>query len=444
LGHSGRDGDRLRARPGPDGGRARHHQGLAEVSGAPASPLAWFNLITALIGLIPGGGDAAKRSLRSVKAGATQVDDLLAMIRRIYKGDPEALLRKVLDVSTLRKSLDDILADSRLTSRLGPELRQSVDNIRANLAKQFDSFKKEVDGWLAKGRRTSASGPPSAKAPAGTPAAKPETHAKAGTQEKAPHSDPAQPRTPNAAQQRTARFKTLANKFLGVMGEHMADYHCQNSKGWGSKTAHDAGGINPAKLNDGGHLVQLWPTLVRGRGIDAVWTTTGAAKPYAIIEAKASYDPTRSLHALLGEAGDKTEGGNTASTSSSGRRGGRSGNKGSGGSNGATDTTRQTNGKVTQMGHGWIERRLPKALATKPVDLDILRKRKAAAYQRHVLFFSIPHAAAHAEALIKLVAQQSVPADFHAAHEVTQDWGDAAIDKVVDNRAGLYDEGRKR
>jgi hypothetical protein len=60
-------------------------KGLVEVSGAPASPLAWFNLITALIGLIPGGGDAAKRALRSVKAGATQVDDLLAMIRRIYK-----------------------------------------------------------------------------------------------------------------------------------------------------------------------------------------------------------------------------------------------------------------------------------------------------------------------------------------------------------------------
>lgn len=29
-------------------------KGLIEVSGAPASPLAWFNLITALIGLIPG------------------------------------------------------------------------------------------------------------------------------------------------------------------------------------------------------------------------------------------------------------------------------------------------------------------------------------------------------------------------------------------------------
>lgn len=31
-------------------------KGLIEVSAAPASPAAWFNLITALIGLVPGGG----------------------------------------------------------------------------------------------------------------------------------------------------------------------------------------------------------------------------------------------------------------------------------------------------------------------------------------------------------------------------------------------------
>lgn len=415
-------------------------KGLVEVSGAPASPLAWFNLITALIGLIPGGGDAAKRALRSVKAGATQVDDLLAMIRRIYKGDPEALLRKVLDLSTLRKSLDDILADSRLTSRLSPELKQSVEGIRTNLTKQFDSFKKEVDGWLAKGRKTSADGPPAARAPTGTPAAKPETHAKVGTQEKAPHSDPAQPKTPNAAQQRTARFKTLANKFLGVMGEHMADYHCQDTKGWGSMTAHDGGGINPAKLNDGGHLVQLWPTLVRGRGIDAVWKTTGAAKPYAIIEAKASYDPTKSLKALLGEAGDKTErqGGNSGGLQ---RRSGTGGQGASG-----PGSIRQTNGKVTQMGHGWIQntKRLGRALGAASAAFGDIRDRGERVYSRHVLFFSIPQAVAHAEALIKLIAQQSVPTDFHAAHEVTREWGDAAIDKVVDNRAGLEGAARKR
>ena len=33
-------------------------KGLVQVSGAPTSPLGWFNLITALIGLVPGSGSA--------------------------------------------------------------------------------------------------------------------------------------------------------------------------------------------------------------------------------------------------------------------------------------------------------------------------------------------------------------------------------------------------
>lgn len=36
-----------------------------------------------------------------------------------------------------------------------------------------------------------------------------------------------------------------------------------------------------------------------------MWKTAGGAKPDAVIEAKTSYDPTKGLKALLGEAGDK-------------------------------------------------------------------------------------------------------------------------------------------
>ena len=326
-------------------------KGLIEVSGAPASPLAWFNLITALIGLVPGGGDAAKRSLRAVKSGAANVDDLLAMIRRIYNGDPEKLLRKVLDVSALRKQLDTILDNPNLTRRLSPEVRQSVDTIQRNLGKQFDAFKKEVDDWLAKGRKTSAQTPPTAKQAPGTPPAKPQTQAKAGSSAKVQHSNPTASNTANGASKRTERFKGLSNKVLGILGEHMADYHCQEVKGWGNKALHDKGQKNPAKLNDASHLVQLWPIQIRGRGIDAVWKSKGA-KPYAVIEAKASYDPTKKLRTLLGEAGDKTErDGNNSGAGAN--RGGGAGRRG-GGNTGPT-ATRQTNGKVTQMSHGWIE-----------------------------------------------------------------------------------------
>jgi hypothetical protein len=418
-------------------------KGLAEVAGAPASPLAWFDLITALIGLVPGGGDAAKRSLRSVKSGAMPVDDLLAMIRKVYKGDPEKLLRVVMDVSKLRKALDDILAHPALAQRLSPEARQGVRQIRANLGKQFDAFKKEVDGWLSRGRKTSADGPAHAKAGAGTPPAKPATRAEGGTREKTPHGDPAATSAPNAATQRTARFKTLAQKVLGVLGEHMADYHCQEVKGWGAAARHDAAMTNPAKLNDASRMVQLWPVVVRGRGIDAVWKTSGQAKPYAIIEAKASFDPTKSLRALLGEAQDKAERGDPSSSPSGGRSGraGRSGQKGSAGS---STSIRQLNGKVTQMGHGWIQRRLRTITLSDPAAKAMLLAEKDKAYDRNVLFFSIPQGVAHAEALISHAAGRPVESSMHAAHEATREWTDAALDKVVDNRAGLINEGRRR
>lgn len=186
-------------------------------------------------------------------------------------------------------------------------------------------------------------------------------------------------------------------------------------------------------------MVQLWPVQVRGRGIDAVWKSSGA-KPYAIIEAKASCDPTKSIRALLGEAGDKTGSANGNTKSYGGKRG-RSGPKGS-----AADpnSIRQTNGKVTQMGHGWIQKRLQTIrLIDGKAKGDLLRD-KQAAYSRHVLFFSLPQAVAHAEALIQHVAGRPVQQDSHAAHQTTREWGDNDIDKAVDNRAGLYDEGRRR
>lgn len=419
-------------------------KGLIEVSAAPASPLAWFNLITALIGLVPGGGDAAKRSLRAVKSGAVNIDELLDMVRRLYKGDPEKLLREALDLSRLRGYLNQILDNPRMAGMLNADAQRSIRTIHSGLDKQFDTFSKEVDGWLARGRKTSAGGVPTARSAPGTPPAKPQSPASTGNQNRTAHGDPASTNTPNAATQRTARFKSIGQKLLGVMGEHMADYHCQDVKGWGeaAKARHDQGGVNAAKLNDSGQLVQLWPCVPRGRGIDAVWKASGAAKPYAIIEAKASCDPTRSLHALLGEAGDKTESNNSGGSASSGRGGG-AGKRG-GPASTKSDETRQTNGKVTQMGHAWISARLKKAVGAGSPDWPRLRDDGRSVYSRHVLFFSIPHAASHAEALIKLTAQQRVPDDFHGSHQVTREWGDTSIDKVVDNRAGLVGDDRKR
>ncbi|WP_259373907.1 type VI secretion system Vgr family protein [Ideonella azotifigens] len=52
---------------------------------------------------------------------------------------------------------------------------------------------------------------------------------------------------------------------------------------------------------------------------------------------------------------------------------------------------RQTNGKVTQMGHSWIKLRLPKALARAPGDLVILCRRKEGAYPNYLASCNLAH-----------------------------------------------------
>lgn len=96
------------------------------------------------------------------------------------------------------------------------------------------------------------------------------------------------------------------------------------------------------------------------------------------------------------------------------------------------------------MGHGWIHRRLESiTLSDTDAKADLLKDGKKV-YTRHVLFFSIPQAVAHAEALIMHLAQQPVDPAMHGAHQVTREWGDRDIDKVVDNRAGYKDAGRDK
>ncbi len=210
---------------------------------------------------------------------------------------------------------------------------------------------------------------------------------------------------------------------------------------------------NPAKLNDQHQLVQPWPSTfskagiaalrARGRGIDAVWRTGGkTGKPYAVVEAKASCNPTRQLKDLLGDAADKE--GADGQGDSSARRGrrqqGRSGSAANtGGLSLPEKPQRQTDGRVTQMSNSWIRKRLQKAIGGgESFRNEIVQD----GYTRHVLFFSIPQAAGHAMALSRWVAGQKPTTDTHKAHEATREWRDAEIDKVVDHRAGL--DGKQR
>ena len=78
------------------------------------------------------------------------------------------------------------------------------------------------------------------------------------------------------------------NQLQESVGEHVADYFCQDTLAWGQKhgkrALHDQA-QKGAKLSDGGKLTQLKANIkVRGVGIDAVWL--GGAKPYAVTEYK--------------------------------------------------------------------------------------------------------------------------------------------------------------
>jgi len=410
-------------------------KGLRDVSEASASSLAWFMLFTALIGLIPGGGDAVKRGLRVIKADASHLDELLDVIRRFGKGDPEKAIKDLMNPSRLQKSLNDILGNPHLLERLSPELRGKISRIRQDLSKRFEDFKTEVDEMLGRGRKTSAEAPSVPKR-AETPPAKPGTQAKAGTKAEADAADAARAKVPNASEIAQRTLKRLSAKALGVLGEHMADYHCQDEKRWGVRAPHDQGKLNLAKLNDASRLVQLWPPIPRGRGIDGVWKRSNGAKPYAIIEAKCSYNPLKSLRALLADVGDKSGRDAQPAPSTTPGRKGRSGRTSAPPTQSQSGSPRAP-GLVMQMSHAWILQRLKQAAG---IQLELAIKRDG--YTRHVLFFSIPQAVSHAQVGILHLAGKPVDITTHGTHQVTREWLDNEIEKEADRRQGYAGPAR--
>lgn len=195
---------------------------------------------------------------------------------------------------------DLILTNPKVLNQLSPEARKNVDQIRKNLGKQLQEFKKEVDGWLIKSRKTSADANKNSK----NQTNKPNSPANGG--QKANNTNQGKSNSTNNSSIGQTAITNLSNKFKGILGEHMADYYCQEIKGWGTSTHDKIGTKNSHKLNDNGEMVNLFSIKSRGRGIDGVWKkNNNDAKPYAIIEAKCSQNPAASLRDLLGDANDK-------------------------------------------------------------------------------------------------------------------------------------------
>lgn len=309
--------------------------------------------------------------LRAIKSGTASIDSLLDLIRKFGKGDPEKFLREMLDPTKLQKLLDEMLNNPTLRRQLSPSSQRQLDGIRNNLAKQFGAFKREVDGWLTRGRKTSAEAP-AIKPNKTTPPAKPHTDAKGGTKTRADANDTTHANQTKSSELARRTLGQLKQKSLGVLGEHMADYHCQEVRRWGVRAKHDNGQKNLAKLNDDSELVQLWPLKVRGRGIDAVWNSNGH-KPYAIIEAKASYDPTKTLASLLRDLSDKT--GIDAQSSSSSRSGRKQRKQPASRSRSGTAAANAGRPSRTPMSKDWIEARIANAVRNPLLARTIIIKR---------------------------------------------------------------------
>lgn len=264
--------------------------------------------------------------------------------------------------------------------------------------------------------------------------------------------------------QRTrAAFSDLANAAVGVLGEHIADYHCADNLGWGRAwSAHDRGNAgtwstppnaqNQGKLSNRTKLFKLSITP-HGTGIDAVWRAGGQndGKRYAIVEAKATLatkriDGTRrpSIAGTLGVTGRQRaeaildpvtdepagSGRGTATPAAAGRRG----RAGAPRTSTAPTTPSGRSATVTvQMSREWIEMNLRPAVGrVLAAEIGRLTPPNTYNYSRHLFYTPISLAAAleHATALTSGTAEDRAS---HVDHNIPPNlhYDESAVKRAV-------------
>ncbi|ANI60605.1 hypothetical protein ACVK1X_002957 [Pseudomonas sp. PvR086] len=277
-----------------------------------------FDLLMAVIGWIPGPGDGLKKSMRIVNRDPQRFAPVLFDLLRFVlqecgiKTSPEELLKQVFDASKLSAELDAIISAVK-----GSSTFQSLPNwaksavvtvlatSRDNMPEMLAIVERRLLKWKGMQRNSSAMAASSKPATTKKPAGKDASVASQGA-------DGASGTHSNKIDQQNAATKVyhIANDALGVSGEHIADYYCAETLGWGKHwDGHDKGAEgrwlsgNPdentlGKLSMGGNPKE-WHALYKlsdganGTGIDAVWRAdpaTNDSKKFAIVEAKASRD----------------------------------------------------------------------------------------------------------------------------------------------------------
>ena len=230
-----------------------------------------------------------------------------------------------------------------------------------------------------------------------------------------------------------AAFRSVDNLAKGLAGQHIADYYCIEKKGWGlnwQSHDYDSGGWQgePRKINAEQHPVYLClpSKTVLTPGIDSAFVT---ARPvpheFAIVEAKARFNPLATAYEMLGEANAEDQ---PSGTKQSGRK------KKQGG---AANSAPTSNGpaKVMQMSHMWIAKRLGQGGLAGYKERILYGAADNINYTRHVMLVSPLQASEHITSLTKILQQGLVGnskgaqalAPEHATHDA-REFTDADID----------------
>lgn len=373
---------------------------------------AYFDIAMALLGWIPGPGDAIKKTLKTVNKSPQRFAPLLldavrqALYAAGYKVDPYQFLMNSISegkmhelVTNAKKVVQGSNVYQRSPAAVQLAMIGGIDLAVSSLPLLVGVVERKVKKWLTHGPRSTASRPgheasgeshpaPGQSQPAARKdtAQKPPPHQQGNAdahvgKDGKPNPVRAQRGTMNPSQIGQAAF----NQLQEILGEHVADYHCHNELGWGKKhgsqAQHDKGEVSPAKLSDGQKLRQLrLAPEIRGVGIDAVWHSK-SPKPYAIAEYKARAVPmtangVRELLKKKEAAQDKNLQPAKRKERSTYRRSQKPG------PSTLPQPTPLPQG-VPKMSHLWIEQRVKKVRGLKSTVIDDLEDPKN--YARHVV-----------------------------------------------------------
>lgn len=269
-----------------------------------------LDLMLAIIGWIPGPGDGVKKSLRLVNRNPDRFSPVLFDVLRFVmnecgiKGSPEALLDEVLNVGKLKAGMSEIrgaiLASSTylaLPEVAQKTLRITLETAEAGIPPMVGIVERRILNFKKKQANSTHSASISGKAKTGVPESHDPNIAKQGE-----HRD-TKGNTGDKISDvvSTVPLSELTSTHMGVAGEHIADYYCLETFGWGKGEwdGHDKGDggiwkVEPSharvgKLSNHKKLYKL-SIKPNPQGIDSVWHASGhnGSKSYAIVEAKSS------------------------------------------------------------------------------------------------------------------------------------------------------------